>query len=230
MAHSLDDSPLAAIEERIPKRSKATVDEIGEAIDSVARATMLAVGEKYKVLRSVAVAVPRIVSTHRLGRSKRKGPEAVLSQLRRRLAGADHPGEQRQLRRPRRDALRRRQAPRGLLLSPGRRAHRPRHRGRRQAAARRERGGRRDRPASLSLVGDGDAQPRGAGALPGIGGAHRALRPGLAGDRRSAALLRQGALRLGRGRLDRRRSPGSTATRRISAASSPPVSACSIPG
>ena len=87
VAHSLDDSPLAAIEERIPKRSKATVDEIGEAIDSVARATMLAVGDKYKVLRSVAVAVPRIVSTHRLGRSKRKGPEAVLSQLRRRLAG-----------------------------------------------------------------------------------------------------------------------------------------------
>jgi predicted NBD/HSP70 family sugar kinase len=87
VAHSLDDSPLAAIEERIAKRSKATVDEIGEAIDSVARATMLAVGDKYKVLRSVAVAVPRIVSTHRLGRSKRKGPEAVLSQLRRRLAG-----------------------------------------------------------------------------------------------------------------------------------------------
>ena len=86
VAHSLDDSPLAAIEERIPRRSKATVGEIGEVIDSVARATMLAVGDKYTTLRSVAVAVPRIVSTHRLGRTKRKGPEAVLRQLRERLA------------------------------------------------------------------------------------------------------------------------------------------------
>jgi predicted NBD/HSP70 family sugar kinase len=83
VAHSLDDRPLATIEEQIPRPSGATVDEIGEVIDSVARATILAVGEKHRILRSVAVAVPRIVSTQRLG--QRKGPDAVLRQLRARI-------------------------------------------------------------------------------------------------------------------------------------------------
>ncbi|MDR6289190.1 putative NBD/HSP70 family sugar kinase [Inquilinus ginsengisoli] len=81
VAHSLDDRPLATVEQPIPRPSGATVDEIGEVIDSVARATILAVGGE--TLRSVAVAVPRIVSTQRLG--QRKGPEAVLRQLRARI-------------------------------------------------------------------------------------------------------------------------------------------------
>jgi len=85
IAHSLDDALLATIEERIPRRGKATIDEVGEVIASVARAAILAVGEKHTVLRSVAVAVPRIVSPHRLGQNKRKGPDAALGRLRTRI-------------------------------------------------------------------------------------------------------------------------------------------------
>jgi predicted NBD/HSP70 family sugar kinase len=82
VARTLDDEALAAVEERIPRKGKASTDEVGEVIDAVARATILAVGQKHRALRAIAVAVPRIVSVHRLGQSKRKGPEAVLRQLR----------------------------------------------------------------------------------------------------------------------------------------------------
>ena len=85
VARTLDDQALATIEERIPRKGKASSEEIGEIIDTVAQATISAVGGKYKLLRGMAVAVPRIVSTHRLGSSKRKGPEAVLRQLRGRI-------------------------------------------------------------------------------------------------------------------------------------------------
>ena len=82
IAHGLDDAPLATIEERIPRRGKATIEEVGDVIVSVAKAVILAVAKKHTVLRSVAVAVPRIVSIHRLGQNKRKGPEAALGPLR----------------------------------------------------------------------------------------------------------------------------------------------------
>lgn len=86
VAHSLDDRPLAAVEQPIPRPSSATIDDIGAVIEAVAAATILAVGDRHRTLRGVAVAVPRIVSTHRLGQNRRKGPEAVLARLRARIA------------------------------------------------------------------------------------------------------------------------------------------------
>ena len=201
VAHSLDDSPLAAIEERIPKRSKATVDEIGEAIDSVARATLLAVGDKYKVLRSVAVAVPRIVSTHRLGRSKRKGPEAVLRQLRRRLAapiilennvncaalGEMHYGAAKH-----RDAFSYLQV--GVRIGLGIVVGGKLLRGFNGAAG---------EIGRLPFPWSATETPSREGLEHYLGSAALIERcaAGLAGDRRPAALLGQGTLRLGRGRL-----------------------------
>ncbi|MDQ0392928.1 ROK family transcriptional regulator [Labrys monachus] len=88
VARTLDDMALATIEERIPRKGKASTDEVGEVVDSVARATILAVGQKERKLRAIAVAVPRIVSVHRLGQGKRKGPEAALRRLR---MGAEAP-------------------------------------------------------------------------------------------------------------------------------------------
>jgi predicted NBD/HSP70 family sugar kinase len=82
VAHTLDDLPLATIEEQIPRRQRGSTEGVGEVIASVARAAILAVGDKHGSPRTLAVAVPRIVSQHHLGQNKRRSPEAILQQLR----------------------------------------------------------------------------------------------------------------------------------------------------
>jgi predicted NBD/HSP70 family sugar kinase len=82
VAQGLDGSPLAATELKIPKQQRATIEEIATVVDEAARSTILAVGNRSRNLRSIAVAVPRIVSHHRLGQNRRKGPESVLHLLR----------------------------------------------------------------------------------------------------------------------------------------------------
>jgi predicted NBD/HSP70 family sugar kinase len=85
VAYSLDGNALASIEERVPRQHRATTDEIAEIVAAVTLGMIRAVQDRYSVLRSVAVAVPRIVATHRLGQGKRKGPEATLGRLRERI-------------------------------------------------------------------------------------------------------------------------------------------------
>lgn len=82
VAQGLDGSPLSAVELKIGKQQRATSEEVASIVDEAARAAILAVGNRSQGLRSVAVAVPRIVSKNRLGLSKRKAPEVVLQRLR----------------------------------------------------------------------------------------------------------------------------------------------------
>lgn len=82
VAQWLDGTPLATAELKIAKQQRATIEEIAVVVDEAAKAAILAVGKRSKTLRSVAVAVPRIVSRNRLGLNRRKGPEAVLQRLR----------------------------------------------------------------------------------------------------------------------------------------------------
>ncbi|PZM07385.1 ROK family transcriptional regulator [Rhizobium tubonense] len=82
VAQGLDGSPLATVELKIAKQQRATIEEVATVVDDAANAAILAVGNRSTILRSIAVAVPRIVSRHRLGQNKRKGPEAVLQRLR----------------------------------------------------------------------------------------------------------------------------------------------------
>lgn len=82
VAQGLDGSPLAAVELKIGKQQRATIEEVASVVDEAANAAILAVGSRGKVLRSIAVAVPRIVSKNRLGQNKRRAPEAVLQRLR----------------------------------------------------------------------------------------------------------------------------------------------------
>jgi predicted NBD/HSP70 family sugar kinase len=82
VAQGLDGTPLATAELKIAKQQRATTEEVAEIVDEAARTAILAVGKRSKNLRSIAVAVPRIVSRNRLGLSRRKGPEAVLQRLR----------------------------------------------------------------------------------------------------------------------------------------------------
>ncbi|NEI69233.1 ROK family protein [Rhizobium lusitanum] len=82
VAQGLDGSPLATVELKIAKQSRATIEEVASVVDDAAKAAILAVGPRGKVLRSIAVAVPRIVSRNRLGQNKRRAPEAVLQRLR----------------------------------------------------------------------------------------------------------------------------------------------------
>jgi predicted NBD/HSP70 family sugar kinase len=82
VAQGLDGSPLATTELKIAKPQRATVEDIAGVVDEAAKSTILAVGSRNRNLRSIAVAVPRIVSRNRVGMTKRKGPEAVLQVLR----------------------------------------------------------------------------------------------------------------------------------------------------
>lgn len=82
VAHTLDGTSLASIEEIIPKQHYATIEDIATAIDKAAKAVIAEVGDRYKLLRSIAIAVPRIVSTSRLPQNRRKNPETVLQKLR----------------------------------------------------------------------------------------------------------------------------------------------------
>jgi predicted NBD/HSP70 family sugar kinase len=86
VAHTLDGKPLATIEERVPGGHGASAQRVGAIVAEVAEAAIAAVGDRQTVLRCIAVAVPRIVATHPLGLSKRRPPEAVLEQLRERIA------------------------------------------------------------------------------------------------------------------------------------------------
>ncbi|PDQ17278.1 hypothetical protein CN311_30825 [Mesorhizobium sanjuanii] len=81
VAYSMDARPLAAAEEMIQDNGGTDSDDIGAIILSVARSILAKVGKSFRVLRSVAVAVPRIVSASRLGTDH--APDAVLRGLRR---------------------------------------------------------------------------------------------------------------------------------------------------
>jgi predicted NBD/HSP70 family sugar kinase len=82
VAHSLDGKPLATIEERLPSRHNVGVEETSALVATVAQSVISAVGSRLKILRCVAVAVPRIVATHPLHLNRRRPPEAVLRHLR----------------------------------------------------------------------------------------------------------------------------------------------------
>jgi predicted NBD/HSP70 family sugar kinase len=83
VAHTLDGSALASIEERVPRGQNAGVDLVGALIATVAQSIVSAVGDRQQVLRCIAVAVPRVVATQPLHLNKRRPPEAVLEPLRR---------------------------------------------------------------------------------------------------------------------------------------------------
>lgn len=82
-AYSMDAQPLAALEEPIPDTGTTPPDDVGAVILSVARSILAKVGKSFRLLRSIAVAVPRIVSASRLGADQMNGPDAVLRSLRR---------------------------------------------------------------------------------------------------------------------------------------------------
>lgn len=82
VAQGLDGTPLATVELAIAKQQRATIEDVATVVDEAAKAAILAVGSRSRFLRSIAVAVPRIVSRNRLGQNKRKGPDAVLQRLR----------------------------------------------------------------------------------------------------------------------------------------------------
>ena len=83
VAYSMDAQPLAALEETIPEAGTTYPDVVGAVILSVTRSILAKVGKSFRVLRSIAVAVPRIVSPSRLGMDHVNGPDAVLRELRR---------------------------------------------------------------------------------------------------------------------------------------------------
>ena len=82
VAHTLDGIPLAMVEKRLAKQQKATIEDISLVVDEAVQGAILAVGDRQSVLRSIAVAVPRIVASQPLGLNKRRAPEAILSHLR----------------------------------------------------------------------------------------------------------------------------------------------------
>lgn len=79
VAHTLGGEQLATIEEKLPRRGVETASAI---VLDVARSAVAAVGERQKLLRAIAVAVPRVVATQPLQLNKRRPPEAVLAALR----------------------------------------------------------------------------------------------------------------------------------------------------
>ncbi len=83
VAYSMDGQKLAAAEQPILEAEASGPDEVGAVVLSVAQATMAGVGKSFRVLRSIAVAVPRIVSASRLGNDHANGPDAVVRGLRR---------------------------------------------------------------------------------------------------------------------------------------------------
>jgi len=78
-AQTLDGRQLASIETRIDRTG---TDAMSALILDCVRSTIAAVGERQKLLRTIAVAVPRVVATHPLNLNKRRPPEAVLVGLR----------------------------------------------------------------------------------------------------------------------------------------------------
>ena len=81
VGYSMDAQPLATVEEGIPDAAAAA--DVGAVILSVAKSIPAKVGKNYRILRSIAVAVPRIVSHSRLGDGQENGPDVVLRDLRR---------------------------------------------------------------------------------------------------------------------------------------------------
>lgn len=78
-AHRLDGQQLAGIETRIERSGTEAVSAL--ILESVLSA-IAAVGERQKLLRTITVAVPRVVATQPLSLNKRRPPEAVLAALR----------------------------------------------------------------------------------------------------------------------------------------------------
>jgi predicted NBD/HSP70 family sugar kinase len=82
VAQTLDGQQLASVETKVPRPQSASTDAVAAIILEVAKSTMAATGRPQGLLRSVAVAVPRVVATHPLHLNKRRPPEAVLARLR----------------------------------------------------------------------------------------------------------------------------------------------------
>ena len=80
VAYSMDAQPLASVEESVT--DQASTEDVGAVILSVAKSIPGKVEKSFRTLRSIAVAVPRIVSYSRLDNSTGNGPEAVLRALR----------------------------------------------------------------------------------------------------------------------------------------------------
>ena len=86
VAHALDGRRLASVEEPIRPARTAQDSGVGVVIRAAALSAMRAVGAQNGALRSIAVAVPRIVTEHRLGSDRADAPEAALLALRRAVA------------------------------------------------------------------------------------------------------------------------------------------------
>lgn len=83
VAHTLDGEQLASVEARVPRGQNASTESVSLLVAQVARSVVNGVGERQKRLRAIAVAVPRVVTTHPLHLNKRRPPDAVLEDLRR---------------------------------------------------------------------------------------------------------------------------------------------------
>jgi predicted NBD/HSP70 family sugar kinase len=79
VAQTLDGQQLASIKTRADRTG---TDAMSALILDCVRSTIAAVGERQKLLRTIAVAVPRVVATQPLNLNKRRPPEAVLAGLR----------------------------------------------------------------------------------------------------------------------------------------------------
>ncbi|KFL30019.1 ROK family transcriptional regulator [Devosia riboflavina] len=82
VAHALDGQQLASVESKVPRGQNASTETISATVLDVVRSAISAVGQRQSVLRSIAVAVPRVVATSPLHLNKRRPPEAVLAGLR----------------------------------------------------------------------------------------------------------------------------------------------------
>lgn len=82
VAHTLDGQQLASVEAKVPRGQNASTETISATILDVVKSAVSAVGKRQSVLRTIAVAVPRVVATSPLHLNKRRPPEAVLAGLR----------------------------------------------------------------------------------------------------------------------------------------------------
>jgi predicted NBD/HSP70 family sugar kinase len=85
IAQTLDGKTLASIEERIP-RQNAAGDQVSALVAGLVQSTVSAVSERQGLLRAVAVALPRVVTSRPLHLNKRRPPEAMVERLRQVLA------------------------------------------------------------------------------------------------------------------------------------------------
>jgi predicted NBD/HSP70 family sugar kinase len=85
VAHALDGTQIATIESPIELENWGLASQIGPIIWATARHLISIAAGEHGPLRSIAVAVPRIVAQRQLGLDSRAGPEAALRELRQRV-------------------------------------------------------------------------------------------------------------------------------------------------